>query len=63
MKLDLDELKDLFKYLKDSDELKETTDFYDFTEYIVGLIIDNVEYDYNIIFSDYVDLNRFIIEE
>lgn len=64
MKLDLKALEYLYNYLKNNDELdEEITDWSDFTSYIIGLIIDNVEYDYGVAFSDYVDLNNFIIEE
>lgn len=64
MKLDLKALEYLYNYLKNNDKLdEEITDWSDFTSYIIGLIIDNVEYDYGVAFSDYVDLNNFIIEE
>lgn len=64
MKLDLKALKYLYNHLKNNDKLdEEITDWSDFISYIIGLIIDNVEYDYGVAFSDYVDLNNFIIEE
>lgn len=64
MKLDLKALEYLYNYLKNNDKLdEEITDWSDFISYIIGLIIDNVEYDYGVAFSDYVDLNNFIIEE
>ena len=64
MKLDLGALKYLYDYLSNNDKLQEEiSDFNDFIDYVIGLIFDNIEYDYNINFSDYVDLNRFIVEE
>lgn len=63
MKLDLKALKYLYNHLKSNDELnEEITDWSDFVGYIIGLIIDNVEYDYGVNFSNYVDLNSFIKE-
>jgi hypothetical protein len=63
MKLDLKALKYLYNHLKNNDELnEEITDWSDFVGYIIGLIIDNVEYDYGIDFYDYVDKNDFIKE-
>lgn len=63
MKLDLDALEYLYDYLEDNDKLDENiTDWSDFVGYIIGLIVDNVEYDYGVAFSDYVDLNNFIKE-
>ena len=62
MKLDLKALKYLYNHLKNNDELgEEITDWSDFVGYIIGLIIDNVEYDYGIDFYDYVDKNDFVI--
>lgn len=64
MKLDLKALKHLYNHLKNNNKLDEKiTDWSDFVDYIIGLIIDNVEYDYGVAFNDYVDLNNFIIEE
>lgn len=64
MKLDLDALEYLYDYLENNDKLDENiTDWSDFVGYIIDLIIDNVEYDYGVNFSDYVDLNQFIEEE
>jgi hypothetical protein len=63
MKLDLNALKYLYEYLKENGELDEDiTDWSDFVGYIIGLIIDNVEYDYGVDFYDYVDKDNFILD-
>ena len=63
MKLDLDELKDLYDAIDDEDFKDMISDFEMFKQYAINELIDNLEYDLNVCFSDYVDLNRFIIEE
>lgn len=64
MKLDLEALEYLYDHLKNNDELEsDITSFEDFIGYVIGLIIDNIEYDYGIDFYDYVDRNQFIEEE
>lgn len=68
-KLDLEALRYLYDYLKDKEELYKITEdyenitFQDFENYIIDSIIDNIEYDLGINFTDYVDLNNFIEEE
>lgn len=64
MKLDLKALEHLYNYLKNNDKLEsDITSFEDFIGYAIALIIDNIEYDYGVYFSEYVDLNQFIEEE
>ncbi len=71
MKLDLEALKYLYDYLEEKGDKnifcedceEENIDFNDLKQYVINTIIDNLEYDLGINFSDYVDLNRFIIDE
>lgn len=66
MKINLNSLKYLYKYIKNNDlsykidikneDFKEN----DLKDYIIATIIDNIEYDFGVNFSDYVDLNNFI---
>lgn len=66
MKINLNTLNYLYNYIKNNDlSYKidvETDDFdeNDLKDYIIATIIDNIEYDFGINFSDYVDLNNFI---
>ena len=66
MKINLNTLNYLYNYIKNNDlSYKidvETEDFdeNDLKDYIIATIIDNIEYDFGINFSDYVDLNNFI---
>ncbi len=63
MKLDLKALKYLYDCIKDDiDEDEDIKSFDDFKDYILGTIISNIEYDFNVSFSDYVDLNNFVIK-
>lgn len=70
MKINLEELKRFYDYLKKEEELykicedteEEKIEFEDLKQYVINTIIDNIEYDFNIDFSDYVDMNNFIEE-
>lgn len=70
MKLNLDSLKYIYEYLKNTQQLyriMEDTDedeitYGDFIQYIINIIVSNVEYDLGIDFYDYVDMNNFVEE-
>lgn len=64
MKLDLRALKYYYESL-DKEDLEELDihNFKDFEEYIVSVIVSNLEYDFGKVFYDYVDFNNFIKEE
>lgn len=65
MKINLESLKYLYKYLKENEKLEEVfdyknVDFEDFKQYIINLILDNISYDFGVCVSDYVDFNNLI---
>ena len=66
MKINLNALDNLYIYLKNEDLLdkidgnREDLDENDLKQYVLSTIIDNLEYDFGINFSDYVDLNDFV---
>ena len=60
MKINLESMIHLYNAI-DKDDFKEYVEtFDDFKQYVINTIIDNLEYDLGISFSDYVDLNMFI---
>jgi hypothetical protein len=66
MKINLNALNNLYIYLKSENLLdkidgnREDLDENDLKQYVLSTIIDNLEYDFGINFSDYVDLNDFV---
>lgn len=70
MKLNLDSLKYIYEYLKNTkqlDKVMEDTDqseitYGDFLQYVINVIVNNLEYDFGIDFYDYVDMNNFVEE-
>lgn len=70
MKLNLDSLKYIYEYLKNTkqlDKVMEDTDqseitYGDFLQYVINVIVSNLEYDFGIDFYDYVDMNNFVEE-
>lgn len=58
MKINLESLKYLEKYINENNE--EITDL---KQYVINTIIENIEYDFGINFDDYVDINNFIINK
>ena len=64
MKINLDSLKYLYDIEKENSKEKmeenEIKSFEDFKDYILNTIIENIEYDFFIDFSDYVDMNNFV---
>ena len=64
MKINLESLKYLYDIEKENSKEKmeenEIKSFEDFKNYILNTIIENIEYDFFIDFSDYVDMNNFV---
>lgn len=63
MKINLNALRYFYKVI-DKEDLQEhnINNFQDFQDFVVEYIIDNLEYDFNINFEDYVDMNSFKYE-
>jgi len=68
MKVNFETFKYLYEYLKKTKQLykvmedtkEEEITFEDLKQYIINTLIDNIEYDFGIEFSDYVDMNNLI---
>lgn len=60
MKINLESLIYLYNAIDKEDFKEYVSSFEDFKQYVINTIIDNLEYDLGIEFSDYVDMNNFI---
>ena len=58
--INLNALKYYYKAIE-KEELQNNNinSFEDFKNYVIDLIINNLEYDFNLDFNDYVDINNF----
>ena len=68
MKINLESFKYLYEYLKENEKLDsvfeyDDVSFEDFKQYIINLILNNIEYDFGVCVSDYVDFNNLIEKE